>query len=294
MQRICNVTWSLHNTFFGLMMSWCIWCLQAESLVSLGMPSLLLQRPGGQGPVMRNMCVLLLVNGGGAANRERPEKNRGVPPDPSQRSLESNRQQPQGNRQKRRETAGKQPEENTTSSPVHLDPSSSLWDSTGQGTVKEECATGVQALRRGQQSESATTQQANDQTAGAGDLGANGQPRGSHQKRETGPQPCNKQKAGGEHPDNNSKTCSRVAATFWHAPGRLPDVTRDCVSLRFVFGLTCLCLVGSVLSRSLGRVCLWFVFFGVLSVWSRLCECPWCFVCRVSDSQCVVVISTVP
>ena len=89
------------------------------------MPSLLLQRPRGQGPVMRNMCVLSLVNGGAAANRERPERNRGVPPDPSQRSLESKRSQQQGNRQKRRETVGKQPQENTTSSPVHLDPSSS-------------------------------------------------------------------------------------------------------------------------------------------------------------------------
>ena len=27
------------------------------------------------------------------------------------------------------------------------------------------------------------------------------------------------------------------------------------------------------------------VFFGVLTVGSRLCECPWCFVCRVSDPQ---------
>ena len=86
-------------------------------------------------------------------------------------------------------------------------------------------------------------------------------------RRGTGQQPCIKQKAAREQPDNNRKTCSRVAATTRHAPGRHPDGRRDCVSFRDCLSLL---LVGWLL----------LIFLVCFSEFACCCY-YWCAVCMV-------------
>ena len=85
-------------------------------------------------------------------------------------------------------------------------------------------------------------------------------------RRGTRQQPCMKQKAAREQPDNNRMTCKRVAATSRHAPGRHSDGRCVCVSFRVCLSLL---LVGwCFCSFLLVFLCLLVVvILGVLSVW---------------------------